>query len=125
MENESGFTPTGDMVLVKPIAVEQYTAGGLAIPQMAQERHQKAVRVGTVLCFGAEASESARMKGIGVGDMVLFAKYASDEFPVKGTVYFVMRATSVMGKVTKLPDYELGGAKSSLEAFGANEPAVA
>ncbi len=121
MTNDTGYTPTGDLVLMTPYKVQE-KIGKIALPETAQERHQKAVRVGTIIATGEQALKDPRMQGISVGDQVLFARYAADELPINGVGYFVMRASSVMGRVTKLPDYELGGAQSSVETFGVNTP---
>ncbi len=122
MTNDTGFNPTGDLVLMKPIEVKRTTTGGIELPEMALERHQKAVRVGTILAMGGAAGRDPRMQDIVVGDQVLFARYAADELPLNGVSYFVMRGSSVMGKITKLPDYELGGADSTVDTFGINKP---
>ena len=124
MENETGFTPNDDLVLVKPLVVDEVTPGGIVLAEQARSRHQKAARVGHVLAIGDTAAVHPRMKGITVGTQVLFARYAADELPINGIGYFTMRATAVMGPITKLPDYELGGARPSLEVFGANKEAA-
>ncbi len=122
MTNDSGFTPNGDLVLIQPLEVGEKTPGGIVLADAAITRHQKAVRVGTVVAFGEEAHAigrfGARMKDIEVGDQVLFTRYAAEELPVRGKTYFILRSENVMGKITKLPDYELGAARSTLEVFG-------
>ncbi len=122
MTNDSGFTPNGDLVLIQPLKVDEMTPGGIALSESARLRHQKAVRVGHVVAFGDESKAVGRfgdrMKGIDVGDQVLFVRYGAEELNIEGQLYFVLRAEGVYGKITKLPDYELGAARSTLEVFG-------
>ena len=123
MTNESGFTPTGDLILIAPLGIDATTKGGIALPEMAVERHQKAVRVGTIVATGEHRTTAIRAcRAIEVGDQVLFARYAADELPINGVGYFVMRASSVMGQITQLPDNELAGAESTVATFGVNVP---
>src|SRR5512144_3015535 len=113
MTNNSGFSPTGDLVLIKPLEIEEKTTGGIVLAEIARTRHQKAVRVGHVVAAGDEAWHATRfgerMKGIKVGDQVRFTRYAAAELPVGGVKYFILRSESIMGKIDKLPDYELAG----------------
>ena len=120
MQNDSGFTPNGDLVLILPLGVDEFSKGGIAMPQTIREKQGRAARVGTVIDFGDVAAEHPRMKNIQRGDMVLFPRYAGDEWPVDGKMYLIMQAISINGKVTKLPDYLMNPAIPSLEAFGGN-----
>jgi chaperonin GroES len=120
MQNESGFTPNGDLVLILPPPVEEKTAGGIVLPKTTQQAQGKATRIGQVIDMGDDAAMDSRMTGINIGDMVLFPRYVGDELPVNGVTYLIMRANSILGPITKLPDYQIGAAKSSMEAFGAN-----
>ena len=115
MKNESGFIPTGDKVLVLVRQVEEKTAGGIVLPKIAQEKEQVAETIGTLLAVAPE------LEGVHLGDDVLFARYSGVDFPVEGKKYRIMRVQDVVGKVTKLPDFVMKGAKSSVESFGFNE----
>lgn len=120
MENESGLQPTADKILVQPLKVEETTAGGIVLPKVSQEKEQLAQRIGTLVAVGPDAEGAPELIGIEPGDVILFARYSGDVFPVNGVSYLIMRVGDVVGKVTKLPDYMLQGAKSSIEAFGIN-----
>ncbi len=115
MENESGFTPTGDLVLIKPPVVERKTAAGIVIVESVAEKEQKAARIGMVIAMGDEASLHSRMKGVAVGDVVLFGRYAGDFLPVKGVEYIILRAENVLGPTKSTPDYMLNAAKTTME----------
>lgn len=116
--NDSGFLPNGDLVLVLPPPVEEKTAGGIVIPDITKAKEGKAARIGTVISIGREAYQHPRMRGINVGDKILFARYSGDFLPIEGIEYIIMRAEQVLGPTTKVPDYAIAAAKSSMEAFG-------
>jgi chaperonin GroES len=118
--NESGFIPTGDKVLVLVAKVENKTSGGIVLPDVAKDKEMMARRVGNLLAVAPDAEGAPELHGIELGDVVLFTRYSGDDFPVDGIVYRIMRVQDILGKVTKLPDYVLEGAKSSVEVFGQN-----
>ena len=120
MLNISGLTVTGDKVLVKPFKVEEKTAGGIVLPQVSQDKEQMAQQMGTLVEIAAGAKNAPELQGINVGDVVVFPRYQGAEFPIDGVRYWIMRASSILGKATRLPDYVLKGAESSMAVFGAN-----
>ena len=120
--NNSGLLPTADKVLVQPIRVEEKTAGGIVLPKQSQEKEQLAQRIGTLIAVGPDADGAPELSGVSLGDVILYARYSGDNFPVDGVEYRIMRVSDVVGKVSKLPDYMIQGAKSSVEAFGINMP---
>jgi len=80
VENPSGIRPVEFKVLVRPIKVEEKTAGGILIPAMAQDREQAAAVEGEIVAvspfaFGYEIwkNEADKPKP---GDRVYFAKFA-------------------------------------------------
>ena len=124
MQNDSGFIPNGDLVLILPPPTDETTAGGIVLPKTVRDATGRATRIGTVIDYGELATEHPRMHNVSRGTMVLFPRYAGDELPVGGQKYLIMRAESILGPITKVPEYEIGAAKSSLEAFGANVQAA-
>ncbi len=125
MTNESGFVPTGDLVLVLPPKIEEKTVGGIVLPQTTFDKEQISCRIGVVIDMGKEAPLHPRMDGIGLGDKVLFPRYVQDKWIVGGDVYYIMRAEAIHGKVTKIPDYEMNAALPSAQVFGYNTPTKA
>ena len=127
MENKSGFTPKGDLILLLPPPVEEKTAGGIVLPKSSQDREAAATRMGTVVAMGDFAVEMSegRLEGVKVGDNVLFPRYRGDALPVNKVTYLIMRGREVLGPITETPDYMIGAPKSSLEAFGVNQPEFA
>ena len=70
-KTEIGVRPLHDRILVRRMAEEDKTAGGLFIPDTAKEKPQK----GIVQRWGDKVSDLKE------GDKVLFRKYAGDDFP--------------------------------------------
>ena len=70
--------PLGGRVLVKVIAYEEVTRGGIVLPDSAKEKPQQgeviAVGPGRILDAGSRAPMDVK-----VGDVVIYAKYAGSE----------------------------------------------
>jgi chaperonin GroES len=87
--------PLGNRVVVEPLEQEEITAGGIVLPETAKEKPQK----GRVLSVGPgdrdEDGERIPMD-VGVGDQVLFAKYAGTEIKVEGKKLLILRETDLL-----------------------------
>jgi chaperonin GroES len=118
MLNQSGLKVTGDKVLIRPMKVEEKTSGGIVLPKAAQDKEQMAMQMGTLVDWGSSAIGSPELDGIKLGDLVIFPRYQGQDFPVDGERYWVLRASSILGKATKMPDWALNAAQSSVEVFG-------
>ncbi len=87
------FKPVGKRILVRPQNTEEkMTASGLIIPDTAKK--EKPER-GEVVAIGAE-----ELKGVAVGDIVLFSKYGFDEVKIDGEDFYVIPHDNVLA-VTK------------------------
>ena len=85
--------PLADRVIVESAAAEEKTAGGIIIPDTAQEKPQK----GKVLAVGnGKPDEPMTVKK---GDMVLYGKYAGTEITVDGKNYLIMRESDIFAIV--------------------------
>lgn len=86
------FYPYGDRILVEIIPVETETAGGVVLPQAAQERPTR----GTVIRTGGGArndSTGERMPiGVKAGDIVLFSKYGGVDVSLGDDVLLIREA---------------------------------
>ena len=123
MKNESGITPTGDLVLMLCPPLQETTESGIFIPEEARERQQRATQIGYLLACGDVAAEHPRMQGLKVGDMCLIPRYAADFVPIDKVWYLLLRADSVLGKCDKMPDYQFQKpAQSTVDTFGVNKP---
>ena len=85
--------PLADRVLVEPGDAEEKTAGGIIIPDTAQEKPQrgKVVAVG-----GGKKDEPMTVKA---GDEVLYGKYSGTEINVEGKDYLIMRESDIYAVV--------------------------
>jgi chaperonin GroES len=98
------FRPLGDRVVVKRVQEELKTAGGIIIPDTAQEKPQE----GEVVAVGPGGRDE---KGdritpeVKVGDRILFGKWSGTEVKVDGQELLIMKESDIMGV--------LEGAKSS------------
>ena len=86
------FNPQGDRVLVEAAPAEEKTAGGLIIPDTAQEKPQK----GTVIAVGPGKKKEEPMT-VKVGDKVLYGKYSGTEITIDGKEYLIMRQDDIFG----------------------------
>ena len=92
--------PLGDRVLVKRVAEEETTKGGIIIPDTAKEKPIE----GKVIAVGAgKRGDDGKRVALEVkkGDRVLFGKYAGTEVKIDGEEHVVLREDDVIGIVTK------------------------
>ncbi len=82
--------PLADRVVIEAQAAETVTAGGIIIPDTAQEKPQK----GKVMAVGT-GTKDEEMK-LKVGDMVLYGKYAGTEITLDKDKYLIMRQSDVL-----------------------------
>ncbi len=80
--------PLGDRVIVKMKESESKTAGGLYIPQTAQEKTQS----GIVVAIGDD-SDAIKVK---VGQEILYDKYAGTSIKVDGEEQLVIKADDIL-----------------------------
>lgn len=92
--------PLYDRILVKRIEGEQMSAGGIIIPDTAQEKTQigvvEAVGEGKLLADG-----KIRPLNVKVGDKVVFGKYSGTEFKFDGQEYLISREEELLGIIEK------------------------
>ena len=92
--------PLHDRVLVKRIAEEEMSAGGIIIPDSAKEKPAEgkivAVGNGKVLEDG-----SVRKLDVKKGDTILFGKYSGTEVKIDGTEHLIMREDDILGVIEK------------------------
>ncbi len=82
--------PLGDRVIVKAQDVETKSAGGILIPQTAQEKTQQ----GVVLAVGED--EAIKVK---VNDKVIYDKYAGTTIKVAGEEQLVLKNSDILAKL--------------------------
>jgi len=90
------FRPLHDRVVVKRIDAEQKTAGGIIIPDSAQEKPSQ----GEVIAVGPGGrDESGKLTPIDVkvGDIVLFGKWSGTEVKIDDQDLLIMKESDIMG----------------------------
>lgn len=90
------FRPLHDRILVKRVANETKTAGGIIIPDTATEKPQQ----GEVVAAGPGArDESGKLVplDVGKGDKILFGKWSGTEVKIDGQELLIMKESDVMG----------------------------
>ena len=90
------FRPLHDRVVVKRIEADDKTAGGIIIPDTAQEKPQQ----GEVVAVGPGGrDDSGKLIPIDVktGDIILFGKWSGTEVKIDGVDYLIMKESDIMG----------------------------
>jgi chaperonin GroES len=90
------FRPLHDRVVVKRVTADEKTAGGIIIPDTAQEKPQQ----GEVVAVGPGGrDEAGKLIPIDVkaGDRVLFGKWSGTEVKIEGVEYLIMKESDIMG----------------------------
>jgi len=93
----SRVRPLNDRIIVKGIAEEETTAGGIIIPDTAKEKPQE----GKVIAVGAGRREDGKIIPVDLktGDKVLYGKYAGTEIKIDGEDHLILREDDVLGVV--------------------------
>jgi chaperonin GroES len=90
------FRPLHDRVVVKRIAAEDKSRGGIIIPDTAKEKPQE----GEVIAVGPGGRDEAGKLipiDIKVGDRVLFGKWSGTEVRLDGEELLIMKESDIMG----------------------------
>jgi len=88
--------PLHDRVLVKRLESEEKTAGGIILPDSAQEKPSE----GEVIAAGAgNKAEDGKVTALDVkaGDKILFGKWSGTEVKVDGVDLLIMKESDIMG----------------------------
>lgn len=92
--------PLQDRVIVKRVAEEEKTKGGIIIPDSAKEKPVEgkvaAVGRGKILDDG-----SVREMDVKKGDRILFGKYAGTEIKLEGEEHLILREDDILGVLEK------------------------
>jgi chaperonin GroES len=96
------FRPLHDRVVVRRLAQEEKTAGGIIIPDTAKEKPQE----GEVVAVGPGArDDQGKLVPLEVkaGDRVLFGKWSGTEVKIDGEELMIMKESDVMGVIEGKP----------------------
>ena len=92
------FRPLHDRVLVRRIEADQKTAGGIIIPDSAQEKPSE----GEVVSVGEGARDDSGNRvalDVKAGDRILFGKWSGTEVKIDGEDLLIMKESDIMGIV--------------------------
>lgn len=84
--------PCGYRILVKPVAVEEITQGGIILAREAKLAEEQAIDKGTVVKIGPSAFHDDKVAGTQLhqGDTVVYAKYAGKRIKDKDGVDYLI-----------------------------------
>ena len=88
--------PLHDRVIVQALDAEQKTAGGIIIPDTAQEKPSE----GKIVAVGAgyrDEEGNVHALDLKKGDRVLYGKWSGTEVKVDGADYLIMKESDIMG----------------------------
>ena len=90
------FKPLHDRVVVEHLDSDEKTAGGIIIPDSAQEKPMQ----GKILAVGSGArDDSGKIQPLDVkeGDTILFGKWSGTEVKIDGKDLLIMKESDIMG----------------------------
>ena len=88
--------PLQDRVIVKRVAEEEKSKGGIIIPDTAKEKPQE----GKVVAVGkGKVAEDGTVRPLDVkaGDRILFGKYSGTEIKIDGEEHLILREGHILG----------------------------
>ena len=87
--------PLADRILVKPLAREEMTKGGIYLPDTVKDKPQE----GTVIAVGTgkrnEKGDLIPME-VKVGDVVIYSKYGGTEIKEDGEEMMILRESDIL-----------------------------
>jgi chaperonin GroES len=90
------FRPLGDRVVVRRLAEDQKSPGGIIIPDTAQEKPQE----GEVIAVGPGAWNDTGKRvvpEVKAGEFVLFGKWSGSEVKIDGEELLIMKESDLLG----------------------------
>ena len=98
MAKKIKIRPLDDRVVVEPKEAEETTAGGIVLPDAAQEKPQR----GTVVAVGPGKLLDSANRGelsVSVGDEDIYGKYGGSDIEVDGDEVKILRESDILAKV--------------------------
>lgn len=89
--------PVSDHIVIRLVEDDETTASGIIIPDTAKEKPER----GEVVAVGPGKTENGTLVAMEVrpGDVIMFKKYAPDEFKIDGEQVFVIEARDVIAVI--------------------------
>ena len=95
------FRPLHDRVVVRRVAEDEKSAGGIIIPDTAKEKPMQ----GEIVAVGPGARDESGKQvalDVAVGDIVLFGKWSGTEVKIDGEELLIMKESDIMGVLEDL-----------------------
>ena len=93
-----GLRPLEDRIIVEQDEAEEITAGGIVLPDSAQEKPQQ----GTVLAVGEgrllDSGKRSDMP-VAVGDVVIYGKYSGTDIDHDDREVKILRESDILAKI--------------------------
>ena len=92
--------PLQDRIVVRRVAEEEKTKGGIIIPDSAKEKPAE----GEVIAVGnGKANDKGEIRPLMVkkGDRILFGKYTGSDIKIDGVDHLILREDDVLGLIEK------------------------
>ncbi len=88
--------PLGARALVKPLEPEEKSAGGIILPEAAQQapREGKVVAVGTAGLYVEDDEEGK--SAVNEGDIVVYASFGGTEVKIDGEDYLIVSEDDIL-----------------------------
>ena len=96
------FRPMHDRVVIRRVTAEEKSAGGIIIPDTAQEKPME----GEVVAAGPGArNEQGQIVALDVkaGNRILFGKWSGTEVKLDGEELLIMKESDIMGVIDGSP----------------------
>ncbi len=94
----NSLQPLGDRILVRVVPQEEKTAGGILLPESAQEKPQ----VGEVVAVGSgQVNDKGKrlVPQLSAGQQVLYGRYAGTELKLAGVDHVLLTERDVLAVV--------------------------
>ena len=91
------INPLDDRVVVTPLEAEERTAGGIVLPDSAQEKPAQGKVVATGPGKMLDSGDRAKV-AVKKGDVVVYGKYAGTDVKVDGKEYKILRESEILAK---------------------------
>ena len=92
--------PLDDRIVVEPMEAEEVTAGGIVLPDSAQEKPQRGIVVAVGPGKLLDSGERGELS-VAVGDEVIYGKYSASDIEVDGRDVKILRESDILAKVIK------------------------
>jgi len=88
--------PLGARAIVKPLEAEEKSAGGIILPETAQERPRegRVVAVGTAGLYVEDSDEGESV--VKEGDIVVYASFGGTEVKIDGEEYLIVSEDDIL-----------------------------